>query len=400
MSLLSDISYDDLLTLINWNPDKQLPRPLGPDEFPAKDRLAAISPPAGGKTTTFAGLFNRTIDKVYETLHTDRKVKARIIERASTLRDDVSNLTSGIFPAKTQFFLGFRSSPGLLLEEFRTGGVQIPFSARFFGRRDNLRPSFGLYHKAKQISFNDLPGETLSQVSWQYRMKSGFEQEQLKEVIGYAITEMRECNEFMFICNCAKARGLGEPIEQETDQNVSKDPDVSLARSFADIAEHKEKQGEHIKAVYVVLSAWDRLEPRAKKEHWDFDLFDRNLLKRQKTLEQFTAKLFRQFFAELHSHGIPESRINYYPTFFQTVKDKEGNEIKFEDTIEYMLPDGTFQLKKVKRPHIMTTEMLKQMDPSRAHDTTLGGANKISYSEETYDQLLSDILQSAPTVKT
>lgn len=393
------MTYDDLLSIINWNPEKQPPRPLGPNEFPAKDRLAAISPPAGGKTVTFAGLFNRVISKVAESLHTDHKVKARIIENASSLREDVSNLTSGIFPAKTQFFLGFRSSPGLLLEEFYRSGIEIPFTGKFFKRIDNLRPSFGLYHKARQISFNDLPGETLSQVQWQYRNKTGFEQQQMKETIGYAITEMRECQEFMFICNCAKARGLGDPVEKETDSNVSKDPDVSLARSFSDIAEYKERRGERVKSVYVILSAWDKLEPKAKKEHWDFDLFEPNLIRRQKTLEEFTAKMFRQFFAELHSHGIDENRINYYPTFFQTIKDKEGNEIKFDDEIEYMLPDGTYQRKIVKRPHIMTAEMLRKMDPAKYDKTTLGAANTISYSEDSYEQLLTDIIKNSPNVK-
>ena len=106
MSLIPDISIDDLLTTLNWNPERSYKPVLGPDEFPTKDRVAMISPPGGGKTTTVAGMFMHATNKVGDTLHTDCKFRCRMLENASSIHQDISDLSDGIFPAKTQYFLG------------------------------------------------------------------------------------------------------------------------------------------------------------------------------------------------------------------------------------------------------------------------------------------------------
>lgn len=390
MSVL-DLSYEELLEKIDWKPENYKPV-LAEGEFPAKDRVAMISPPGGGKTTTVTGIFNRAITKVSETFQSNRKFQVRILEKASSLRQDISNLCDGIFPAKTQVYFGMRSSPGMLIEQVTDVGVEVPLTGRFFGRR-NFRKDWKFLHKARQISITDLPGETISYCSWQYRAKTtAIDKQKMREAIGTAVMDMREASELMFVCNCAKAHGLGLPVEAETDPNVSKNPDVSNARSFVDIAEHKEKQGERIKSVYVILSAWDKLQPKAEK--LGFDLFDKNLIRRQQTLLDFTASCFRQFFAELYSHGIPHDHIKYYPTFFQTVKDANGVEIKYTDPVEYLKPDGTIGIKYMNRPHIMTKDV---MDPDVGN--VFQNANRISYSEESYDQLLNDIMLNAPRVR-
>ena len=394
MSLLPDISMDDLLTVMSWNPERDYKPILGPDEFASQNRIAMLSPAGHGKTTTVAGIFMRATRKVGDTLHTDCKFKARPLEHASSIFQDVSDLSMGVFPAKTQAFLGFRSSPGLLIEQFKDIGLSIPFTGKIFNR-DNFRPTRGLWHKARQISFNDLPGETLSAVQWQYRLRqqqSKVAAEQFADLVGYAIMEMRNCQEFAFILNCAKAQGLGLPVEPETDPNVSKDPDVSQVRQLDDIAQYKFSHGERIKSIYVILAAWDKLEVKAKD--LGFDMFDPNLVKRQNVLENFVRTCFFQFFGMLHSCGVPQNHIHYYPTYFQTIKDSEGSEIKFEDNVEYVLPDGKIGIKKVMRPHIMQKDI---KDPHAK--SVFQNIRKISHSEESFDNLLNDMMLQAPTVK-
>ncbi len=389
MTLNPDLTIQDVLTAINFNWERDQDKALTESEFPVGSRLALMSPPGDGKTTTVAGMFMRANTKVGDTLHTDCQFKCRMLERGSSVHQDVSDLSNGIFPAKTQTYLGFRSSPGLLLEQFRHVGFSIPLTGRIFGR-DNLRPAPKLWHKALQISINDLPGETLSQVMWQYRLKTGPQQKIISDAIGNAITEMRNCQAYIFILNAALAHGLGLPIEVERDPNVSRDPDVNLVRMLEDIANYKAKHGQPIKVAYVVITQWDKLEPRATR--LGFDLFDRNLVKRQSDLEEFVRHCFPQFFGTLHSSGA--KLVNYYPTFFQTEKDKECNEIKYKDDIEYYLPNGTLGIKTVERPHIMTKDINDPEAPS-----LWTNVRKISCSEESFDTLLNDIMKLAVTVK-
>lgn len=384
---------------MDWNPERDYKPILGPDEFPSQNRIAMLSPAGHGKTTTVAGIFMRATRKVGDTLHTDCKFKARPLEHASTIYQDVSDLSMGYFPAKTQTFLGFRSSPGLLLEQFKDVGISIPFTGKLFGG-DNFRPTRGIWHKARQLGFNDLPGETLSAVQWQYRLKQQQGKtiaKQFADLVGNAIMEMRSCQEFAFIMDCAKAQGLGLPLEPETDPNVSKDPDVSQVRQLDDIAVHKSDHGERIKAIYVILAQWDKLESKAEK--LNFNMFDANLIKRQNVLEDFVRTCFFQFFGMLHSCGIPQSCIHYYPTYFQTIKEKdpltgELVEKKFEDNVEYVLPDGKVGIRAVQRPHIMT----KDINDPRIKNV-FQNARKISHSEESFDQLLNDMMHHAPTVR-
>lgn len=390
-----DINYDEFLAKIDYHPERDYKPILAEGEFPAKDRVAMVAPAGGGKTTTMTGIFNRAISKVPESLKTSRKFKVRILPKSTNLRQDISNLCNGIFPMKTQVYLGVHSSPGMLIEQETDVGGEIPFTGRLFGR-SNFRKDFTFLHKARQLSYTDLPGETISYAQWQYRLKTErmhpIEQKSVRDAIGNAIVDLREANELMFVCNCARAQGLGLPVEDETDPYVCKDPDVSLASSFTDITGHKEKQGDRVKEVYIILAAWDKLEPKAKE--LGFDLFDPNLIRRQETLTEFTASCFRQFFAELYSHGIPNNHIHYYPTFFQTVKNEEGVELKFEDAIEYLEPDGTVRVKTAKRPHIIKRDL---QDPNSR--SVFENVNKISYSEESYDQLLNDIMLNAPKVR-
>ena len=392
MSLMSDASIDDLLTAMNYHPERDYKPIIGPDELPLKDQAVLIAPPQAGKTAIVTGMFKRANAKVYENLHTDCKWRCKILEKGSNIHDDVSRLSDGLFPGKTQIFLGFRSSPGLLLEQQKQWAMKVPFTAKIFGRQDDLRPARDVWHKAKQTTFLDLPGETLSKLMWQYRQKVGEDKGKMRETIGGAIVEARTCSEVMLILNCGKAHGLGLPIDTETDPNVCSDPDVSLTRMFVDIASDKAKKGERIKAAYVILAATDKIAKKA--ERYRFDLLDRHLVKRQRTLEAFTAKCFEQFFGALHSWGIPESKIRYYPTFFETEKTPDGSEIMYDDPMEYTAADGTKIMTAARRPHII----VKDLDDDNARDVWQN-VRGISYSEETFDTLMTDLMETAPSIR-
>ncbi len=395
MSLAQDVTIEDLMHAINFNWEKDQDRTLSQSQFPAGSRIAGMSPPNDGKTTTFAGIFSRANSKVGDTLHTNRLFKCRMLENGSSVHQDVSDLSNGLFPAKTQTYLGFKSSPGLLLEEFLK--ADIPVAGNLL-RKLGREPKF--FHRALQISINDLPGETISQVMWQYRLKAGTPQQKvLADAIGNAITEMRNCQSYIFILNAALAHGLGLPIEQERDPNVSRDPDVNLVRMLEDIATYKANHNQRVNAIFVVISQWDKLEPRAKE--LDFDLFDPDLVTRQHDLEEFVRHCFPQFFGMLHSCGA--KLVNYYPTFFQTVKEKvdvngtlELREKLFKDNIEYYKPDGSLGLKSVDRPHIMTLDV---NDVEARMTDKWKNVRQISASWQTFDTLLNDMMKLAVNVK-
>jgi hypothetical protein len=389
MSTQDNLSVNDFLTALNINFERDKKAAPSEQDFPDGNRVALIAPPAAGKTTTVSGLFMRANKKVGETLHTDAPFKCRMLEGGSNIHQDVSDLSDGIFPAKTQTYLGFRSSPGLLLEQLKYAAVSIPFTGKFFNRTD-LRPRKEMWHKMLRISINDLPGETLSQVMWQVRAKTGPQQQIIRDTIGNAIQEMRSCQAFIFILKASLARGLGLPLETERDPTVSRDPDVNLVRMLEDIVNYKAKHGEQIKAAYIVISAWDKLQPRAEK--MGFDLFAKDLVKRQTDLEKFVEKCFPQFFGTLHSSGI--KNINYYPTFFQTETNEKCEELLFDDTLEYRAPDGSIGVKNIKRPHIMVKDIY---DPNTR--SIWDNVRSISYSEESYDQLLNDVMQLATVSK-
>jgi hypothetical protein len=392
VSLVDEVTGQDILRAINFNWDRDKDRSLSESQFPVGNRVALMSPPNDGKTTTVAGMFSRANAKVGDTLHHKRRFLCRMLERGSTIHQDVSDLSNGIFPAKTQTYLGFKSSPGLLLEDYLN--VDVPVAGgimKALGRKPRL------YHRALQVSINDLPGETISQVMWQYRMKAGTPQQKvLADAIGNAVTEMRNCQAYIFILNCALAHGLGLPIEYERDPNVSRDPDVNAVRMLEDIASYKSRHNQQINAIYVVLAQWDKLEPRAKE--LDFDLFDPNLAQRQKDLEEFVRHCFPQFFGMLHSCGA--KLVNYYPTFFQTVKEKDSvtgelREKMFTDSVAYYV-DGQLHYKQVERPHIMTKDP-KDLE-ARMQYGKWANVRQISASWETFDKLLNDIMELAVKV--
>ena len=375
---LDNLSVEDFLKALKLDPNK--PRTnLAPteEEFGAcGNKVALIAPPGAGKTVTVSGLFMRAQAKVKQSVNSDSPFYARILEKGSDIHQDISNLMDGIFPAKTQAYLGFRSSPGMLLEQKKFLGT----GRSIFGAK--LRKQ--LWHKMPQLPICDLPGETLTQVMWQVRAQTGYQAAETRGMIEHAIKEMRSSDAYIFILKASTAKGLGEQIEQEKDRTVSRDPDVNVVRMLEDVANHKMKQGNQMRAAYIVISAVDKIQVRA--ERLGFDLLSPTT--GQRDIENFVANCFPQFYAALHSYHI--QHIKYYPMFFETVKDDKKKERLFEDTIEYRKKDGSFGIRTVYRPHIIVKDLF---DPETRN--IWQNARKISYSEEYYDNLLNDLMELA-----
>lgn len=375
---LDNLSIEDFLTALKLNPNISHSN-LAPteEEFgTCGNKVALIAPPGAGKTVTVSGLFMRAQAKVRQTVNSDTPFYARILEKGSDIHQDISNLMDGIFPAKTQAYLGFRSSPGMLLEQKKFLGT----GRRLFGTKIRKQ----LWHKMLQLPICDLPGETLTQVMWQVRAQTGYQAKETRSMIEHAIKEMRSSNAYIFILKASTAKGLGEQLEQERDRTVSRDPDVNIVRMLEDVANHKMKQNDQMRAAYVVIAATDKIQKRA--ERIGFDLL--SPISGQKDIENFVANCFPQFYSALHSYYI--SKIKYYPMFFETVKDDNGKERIFEDTIEVRNKDGTFGVRTVKRPHIIVKDIF---DPSARN--IWQNARKISHSEIQYDNLLNDLMELA-----
>lgn len=384
---LDTLSVQDFLTALNWNPEKNRERVPGQSEFPYGNRVALISPPQAGKTATVSGLFMRAQQKVRETVYTDTPFYCRVLEGGSNIHQDISNLMSGYFPAKTRSYLGFRSSPGLLLEQKKFLNLEVPLTGKIFGH--NIGRKQQLWHKMLQLPICDLPGETLTQVMWQVRaLKSQAQIEATKEIIENAIIEMRESDAFIFILKASTAMGLGEQLESEHDSTISRDPDVNLTRMFEDIVQHKTEQGRQIKRSFIAITAWDKLARRA--ERLNFNILDPYI--GRQTMEDFVAACYPQFYAAMHS-SLRSEQIDYYPLYFQTEKDDKGNEILFKDKIEYRDETGALGLKDVERPHIIVK------DAFNSPQNIWENVRKIQYSIVGYDRLLNDVMKLAEAAR-
>lgn len=374
MSNLELGTVEDMLTTLNWKPQKKPEWIPAEQEFSRGAQTALIAPPKAGKTAVTAGLFHKAQEKVRETKGTDNPFFARMIEGGSDIHQDISNLMSGIFPAKTRSYLGFRSSPGMLLEQKKFAAVRLPILG--------ARPRKQLWHKMLQMKVCDLPGETLNQVIYQIRRLNTDMQQTAKDVIEHALAEMLECEAFIFITKASEALGLGTQSDKPIDDTGNEDPDVPLTRMAEYIFNTKMRRGEKIKKIFVAITAWDKLAPAAQKLNINF--LDPYVGEEHK--EAFVAHCYPQFYACIHSYVRSED-IKYYALYFQTEK-KDGKEIKYNDKVEYYNPDKKeYELMDVERPHIM----LKRVGDPR-NRSIWDGVRKAEWSRHAFGDLLDDLM--------
>jgi len=319
------------------------------DQFGQGKRISFMGTPGAGKTVSVAGLVMRAEAKVATTAKTDTPFYCRVLENASDIHQDVSDLRDGRFPKKTQAYLGFRSSPGLMLEWKRIVGIS--------------RLKRTLWHKMLQVPICDLPGETLIQVIRHVRSKSSLGAI-MKKNITNAIRDMRESDGYMLAIKASRAKGLGDQLEQEKDDKLSRDPDVNLVRMLEDLMTYKSAYTNRpIKGVAVIITAWDRLKPVADRV--GFDILDPYV--GQRDIERFVQACFPSTYAAIQSLRVPN--VQYFPTFFQAETDGVGKEKWFADT-------------GYEGPKIITKDIF---DPK---GEWWQNARKISYSEQSFDNLL------------
>jgi hypothetical protein len=382
---LDTLSVQDFLTALNWNPAQNREHVPGQNEFPYGNRVALISPPQEGKTAVVSGLFMRAQQKVRETVYTDTPFYCRVLEGGSNIHQDISNLMSGYFPSKTRSYLGFRSSPGLLLEQKKFLDLRVPLTGRLLGR-ENIGKRQQLWHKMLQLPICDLPGETLTQVMWQVRaLQNKSQLLATKQIVENAIMEMRESDAYIFILKASTAMGLGQQLETEHDQTISSDPDVNITRMLEDLINYKMSQGKQIKRSFIAITAWDKMARRGQQ--LGFNFLDPYLGRR--TMEDFVASCYPQFYAALHS-SLRSEQIDYYPLYFQTEKNDNGTEKIFEDEVMLRDETGTLMPRIVKRPHIIVKDV---MSPDARN--VFENARKIEYSIAGYDRLLNDVMKLA-----
>jgi hypothetical protein len=375
-------SLQDWLTAMDFHPQKRAEYVPQEQEFPYGNSVGLIAPPDAGKTCVLAGTFRRAQQKVKETKDTDTPFYCRVLEAGSNIHQDISNLTRGIFPAKTRSYLGFRSSPGLLLEQKKFAAASIPLTGRIFGRE--FRPRKQLWHKLLQLKACDLPGETLTQVMWQIRALTKDKMQTARDVIEHALAEMLEIDAAIFITKASEVLGFGEQIEKPVDITGNIDPDVPLTRMAEWILSTKMQRSERLKKIFVAITAWDKLAPRAEK--LGINLLDPFIGKQH--MENFVANCYPQFYAAIHSY-VRDEDIEYYPLYYQTVKEN-GREVLFEDEVAYYDEHRVLQYHKVRRPHIM----VKSLEDPR-NRSIWDGVGKIEWSYNGFGRLLDDMMTLA-----
>jgi hypothetical protein len=341
--------WQELLDVVGLNQQQQREAAPRIDRFGGGKRISFLGTPGAGKTVTVGGLVMRAEAKVADTAHSDTPFFCRVLENASEIHQDVSDLRDGHFPKKTQTYLGFRSSPGLMLEWKRMIGVG--------------RIKRSLWHKMLQVPICDLPGETLIQVIRHVRSQSNLGMI-MKKNITNAINDMRESDGYMIAIKASRAKGLGVQLEQEKDDKLSRDPDVNLVRMLEDLMHYKSTYTNRpIKGVAVIITAWDRLQPVA--ERVGFDILDPNV--GQRDIERFVRACFPSTYAAIRSLRVPNVR--YFPTFFQVETNDKGQ--------EKWITEGGYD-----GPKIITKDLF---DPK---GEWWQNARKISYSEQSFDNLL------------
>jgi hypothetical protein len=230
-----------------------------------------------------------------------------------------------------------------------------------------------------------LPGETLNQVIWQIRALNTDMQRTAKDVIEHALAEMLECEACVFITKASEVLGFDEQIDRPKDDTGNIDPDVPLTRMAEYILNTKMKRSEQMKKIFVAITAWDKLAPKAEKQ--GINLLDPYVGRQH--MEDFVANFYPQFYAAIHSH-VRGKDIEYYPLYFETIKEN-GKEKLFDDEISYTDPEtGGLGIKVVKRPHIMKKSI---NDPRNR--TIWDGVRKVHWSYNAYDRLLNDMMTLA-----
>jgi hypothetical protein len=313
---------EDIKTLLNIDERARAPPIPVTEEDAEKNRVALIGTTGAGKSAVVAGLGMEAQEAVKDTAGSDRPFYVTILEKNSQIYQDMSNLRNGHFPTKTAAYSEFAAEAGLLLEWERWVSGKMPILG--FGARKKL------WHKAVHIPIIDIAGEDIALLIKNVRDNTKLAY-QARVNLTKSLSYIQESDGYIVIIKASRAQGFTKQLEMEKDERLSQDPDVNLVRMLQDLVNYKRKNRVHpVRGIAVIVTAWDKLKPVANEIGFNIasDAMTRfGYTVGQRDIQRFVAGCFPSTYALLMalSRGV---NIQFFPMFFLTEKDENGEEIK------------------------------------------------------------------------
>lgn len=274
------------------NKPRQTPMPSATNLYRYKNRFAMLGTVGSGKSTVAAGIILTAM-----TLSANNpNFFGQVIESNSDILLDQSNLRRGRFPNKTNPYQPHPVESGLVL-----------IWKGFFGERK------------VQIPICDIAGEDVQQMIRQNRLTLDRESFNAnRQLMDY----VRDADGFLLCVPASRALLFQDDAQLEREPSVVEgvgDPDVPLARILNDVINFKaQTRGKAIKAIGVIITKWDLIEPYAAR--LGMDLYDPTLEGRRrfmKTCFPATSMTLKPY--------VNKARVKFFPSHFQVQTYEDGS---------------------------------------------------------------------------
>lgn len=273
----------------------QFQRPT--ENYSYKTRFALVGTAGAGKTTV--------ADLILLTMHTmsshEDTFTCRVLEGTSDIEEGTSLLRQGHFPAKTRPYQQSVIEAGFLMEWAGVWG-----------------------NKRIHLPIVDVAGEDIVAMI-RHRAPYAPSPEEFNQSLKL-VEDVRNSDGFIVVIPASRALAFHHDIQLERETgDLPNDPDVNVKRILAAVVEYREQtRAKPIKAVGVIITKWDTIQPYAQK--WGMDILDPTGM----GLQNFMQICFPSTSSYLKASHIPN--IKFFPSFVQTEFDGQtGKEKKWED---------------------------------------------------------------------
>ena len=265
-----------------------------------KNRFAMLGTVGSGKSATAAGIFLTA-----QTLSNDDPYfYGDVVESNSDILADVSNLRRGRFPGKTN---PYQPNPV-------ESGLVLTWKKRFGGEQ------------TMQIPICDVAGEDVQQMIRQNRLTLNRENFNAnRQLMDY----VRDADGFLLCVPASRALMFQDDVQLEAEPSAQTDigdPDVPVNRILIDVINFKRGMSgsKPIKAIAVIITKWDLIEPYASR--LNMDLYDPT----GEGLQRFMKICFPGTSMTLKKY-LDADKVRFFPSHYQVLKDDKNNVVKWSN---------------------------------------------------------------------
>lgn len=331
------------------------------DRNDTKNTVALLGTMQVGKSTVVGGTLIAANTYVKLTKDSVFKFKCIPNDAGTNLLECAAMLADGKFPKATTAGKKFDSLPTLTLE-----WSYEPTGKALIGWR-----------KQAVMPILDLAGEDLVHLIDQVNNAEDATEITDMKAVKELTTIVKQASALLIVIKITRSKQLaGSQYEPEPSSisGMSQYSDVNLVHMILEIAKYKHRNpvAPALRRVAVVVTCLDKLPNIAKQielygDDGVFDPLDPTFS--QDSLEKLVSASYPQTYAALVSLGI---QVNYFPSVFITEKDKNGNEIYWDQ-------------ENKKSPKIKLRQI---RDPDHPENAWHNNMNKPQYSEAFYLKMI------------